>query len=104
VARVTPALLRARWLRTERQDWRLEDAPFPALRRREWLQSVTRFMINADSNLQLKGFHLRFWQMVRVAHSDTPRGTIFAAGETERAIFRTCSHWFIDPEFRPLQG
>jgi hypothetical protein len=48
ISRVTSALLQERWTCTERGDWQLADATFPALRRRDWLEAVTRFMISTD--------------------------------------------------------
>jgi hypothetical protein len=105
VSRVTPALLRDRWVRTERKDWSLEDAPFPALRRREWLESITRFMIAADPKLQLKGLPLALLASGKASAFGFSNGnTIFAATEVERAIFRTCLHWFIDPGYQNTTG
>jgi sacsin len=105
VSRVTPAFLRNRWLRTERKDWKLEDAPFPALRRRDWLDSVTRFMIGGDPKLQLKGLPLALLANGKGStFGYSPGNTIFVGSEIERAIFRTCSHWFIDPDYQNATG
>ncbi len=59
VPSVTPALLRKRWLRNERRDCELGEAPSFALRRRDWLEAVTRFVIS-DPEMQLAGTPARF--------------------------------------------
>ena len=105
VLRVTAALLRDRWLRTERKDWSLKEAPFPALRRRDWLEFVTRFMISDNPKLQLKGLPLALLANGNGSAFGYSLGnTIFVAGEVERAIFRTCPHWFIDPDYQDATG
>lgn len=97
---VTSALLRQRWLRSDRKDWDLKDAPFPALRRRDWLEAITRFVIS-DPKLQLNGLPLALLSNGRLATFGFSQGkTIFIGSDEQREIFRSCLHWFIDPDYQ----
>jgi sacsin len=98
---VTPELLRTRWLRSERTDCSIGDAPFPALRRCEWLETVTRFLIS-DSIVQLTGLPLALLANGKLATFGFT--TLFVGTDVQREIFRTRPHWFIDPNYLAATG
>jgi hypothetical protein len=45
IMRITPDLLRQKWRLQTHSDCLLEEAPYPALRRRDWLEASARFLI-----------------------------------------------------------
>jgi sacsin len=101
---VTYALLRKRWLRTERKDRDLENAPFPALRRRDWLEAITRFIISGP-NAQLNGLPLALLASGKLAtFGFSQGGKVFIGTDVQRQIFRNRLHWFIDPDYQSATG
>jgi hypothetical protein len=104
VTLITPAQLTKRWHRSERKDFDLEDAPFPALRRRDWLEIVTRFVIS-EPKTPLAGLPLALLSNGRLAtFGFAEAGTTFIGSETQREIFSTQPHWFIDAEYLSATG
>jgi hypothetical protein len=101
---VTPGLLRKRWLRSESKDCDIQAAPFPALRRREWLDTITRFMMS-DPSVQLMGLPLALLANGQLAtFGFAQAGTLFVGTDVQREIFRTRLHWFIDPDYQTTTG
>lgn len=96
-----PADLRAQLQCDTDVDTPLDDAPRPALKRREWVEDLLRYCMSEDGAIEkIAGLPL-------VILCDGRLHTIgkvswvwsFLAGEAERSIYRTKPHYFVDPEF-----
>jgi sacsin len=96
---VTPASLRDTLVVEKHTDCKLENAPFAALRKREWLEAVTRFILR-EKPVHLLGLPLCLLENGELAAFGHARATnTFIATAAERSIFRDFPHWFIDEHF-----
>jgi hypothetical protein len=101
---VTPASLRETFLLEKHTDCKLEDAPFAALRKREWLEAVTRFILR-EKPVSLLGLPLCLLangDLAAFGHAKASK--TFIATAAERSIFRGYRHWFIDEHFFTATG
>lgn len=96
---VTPASLRELFTVEKHTDCKLEEAPFTALRKREWLEAVTRFILR-QKPVKLLGLPLCLLANGELAAFGQAKAKfIFIATSAQRSIFRNYPYWFIDERF-----
>lgn len=101
---VTPASIRQLVSVAKHIDCKLENAPFAALRKREWLEAVTRFILR-EKPVSLLGLPLCLLangELAAFGHAKASH--TFIATTAERSIFRGYPHWFIDEHFLITTG
>jgi sacsin len=101
---VTPGSLRQTLTVEKHTDCKLEDAPFPALRKRDWLEAVARFILR-EKPVSLAGLPLCLLANGELAAFGHAKATgTWIATPVERRIFRNYLHWFIDEDFAVATG
>lgn len=101
---VTPSSLREALTVEKHVDCKLDEAPFPALRKREWLEAVTRFILR-EKSVRLLGLPLCLLANGELAAFGYAKAKLVSIGTTvERFIFKAYPHWFIDERFLAATG
>jgi sacsin len=96
---VTPKFLCDRYRSAKFTDIALSQAPFPALRKRDWLIAITKYIV-ATEQPALRGLPLALLSNGNLAAFGNANAThTYIATTEERAIFEKFPHWFIDPEY-----
>ncbi len=101
---VTPISL-AKALTVEKHtDCKLEDSAFPALRKREWLEAIVRFILREKPVrlLDLPLCLLANNELAAFGHAKASH--VFIPTTAQRSIFSGYPHWFIDEDFLAATG
>lgn len=101
---VTPTSLRQLLKLDKDLHCRLSDAPHPALRRRDWLEAIVRFLVRDDKLIDLTGLPIALLQSGGLATFGLGEGGRFSGTEEQRAIFKDYPHWFVDQSYISATG